>query len=77
MRGVSKRERRLADGSFVATTIFLSALPLVMVGTGAWWVARRLREDKLAPFDPSIQPGSIDDDVRRLMADPTEEVTQR
>ncbi len=34
-------ENRLA---FILTTVFLSALPLLMVGGLAWWLRRRARE---------------------------------
>ncbi len=29
--------------AFLLTTVFLSALPLVTVGGGAWWIVRRAR----------------------------------
>lgn len=35
--------------AFVVTTVFLSGLPVVMVGAGVWWVWRRIRAAELAP----------------------------
>jgi di/tricarboxylate transporter len=34
--------------AFILTTVFLSALPLAMVGSLAWWIWRRMREAEAA-----------------------------
>lgn len=33
--------------AFVGTTLFMSALPLLMVGALVWWAARRLKQHEL------------------------------
>ncbi len=47
--------------AFLATTVFMSALPLLMVGAGAWWVARRIRENELAVLDSPTRSDPVDD----------------
>jgi hypothetical protein len=45
--------------AFVDTTIFLTLLPLIMVGTFVWWIRRRTRQADQAPEIPliSADPG--------------------
>lgn len=38
-----------SQAAFIVTTIFLSGLPVLMVGAGVWWVWRRIRAAELAP----------------------------
>ena len=47
--------------AFILTTIFLSALPLLMVGALLWWLWRRTRqlERDAVHLDHSSQPASI------------------
>ena len=35
--------------AFILTTVFLSALPVAMIGIGAWFVWRRIRSAERAP----------------------------
>ena len=39
--------------AFLVTTVFLSVLPLLLVGGFAWWLRRRVRELDAAPRQPS------------------------
>jgi len=51
-RGADNRD------AFVGTTIFMSALPLLLVGAFVWWVAQRIRRHELRAPDgrPSQVP---------------------
>ncbi len=37
-------EKEQVQQAFVNTTIFLSAVPLLMIGGGVWWLFRRARQ---------------------------------
>jgi len=39
--------------AFVATTVFLSALPLVMIGTSVWWAVHAVRRHELRESERS------------------------
>ena len=50
-----EEESRVA---FILTTVFLSALPVVMIGLGAWVVWRRVRAIEQAPRPGERRPQS-------------------
>ena len=39
--------------TFIWTTAFLTALPLVAIGTGVWWIRRKLRQAEAAAESPT------------------------
>ena len=48
-----EEESRVA---FILTTIFLSALPVAMIGVGAWYVWRRMSAIERAPRPGGAHP---------------------
>lgn len=52
--------------AFVATTVFLSALPLVMIGTCVWWAAERIRRHELHASERSTERDSLNEDARSV-----------
>lgn len=56
-RGAANRE------AFVETTVFLSALPLLLVGLFVWWVLRRARHHDLPSPHGSTEPACVNEDA--------------
>jgi len=45
------------QGAFLNMTIFMSLLPLALIGGTTFWLWRRSRAQDTSPQDPSLQPG--------------------